>query len=82
MSHSIVVSPAEQHWKAPGATPATVGEYLAALEPASADPGNRRWWNGKSWSKPYNVCWPEELKAQARAELDDFFPYWVDARLD
>ena len=77
MPHAIVITPAESHWNPPGTKPLAPGEYRAALEPASAGASNRRWWDGKCWSRPYDVRWPEANKAKQRSESDGFWPYWL-----
>ncbi|EEF22512.1 conserved hypothetical protein [Ricinus communis] len=77
MGHSRVTTASESHWNPPHTWPTAVGEYRSALEPANAGPGSRRWWNGKRWSRPYGVDWPEALKAKCRAESGEFAPYWL-----
>ena len=77
MGHSRVKTANESHWNSPDKNPAQAGEYRAALEPANAGLGARRWWNGNGWSRPYGADWPEATKERCRSERGDFSPYWL-----
>lgn len=64
-------------WNPLGSVPPVVGEYRAVLEPDTAKPTSRRWWNGSTWSEPYHTDWDAQTIANCRATPSDFLPYWA-----
>lgn len=64
-------------WNPSRTFPTEVGEYHAVLDPHSACPSMRRYWNGQYWSSPYSIKWPQHLQDKCKKESCIFQPAWL-----
>ena len=65
------------NWNPSRTFPTEVGEYHAVLDPRSACPSMRRYWNGKHWSNSYSTRWPQHLQDKCKKEYCEFQPAWL-----
>lgn len=68
----------QENWNPPYTKPQEIGQYRAVLEPRDSSESMRRYWNGKSWSNPYSIKWPQELQLQCKKQISQFSVYWID----